>query len=103
MEQSKRPDFFYCPASRNLDNVAHTIVDYQFAPSQTFMGFEDIFGGGDFDYDDLQFTLSNVRSSVPNGGGTTAMLPGSAVVVLAFLRRFTHRCRKAAQGALGSR
>jgi len=65
-------------------------VDYQLAPGQTFAGFEDIFGGGDFDYNDLPFTLSNVRGSVLDGGGTTAMLLGSAVVVLTFLRRFTH-------------
>jgi hypothetical protein len=82
--------FLTGPANRNPDNLAHAIVDDQFAPGQTFVGFEDLFGGGDFDYNDLQFTLSNVTSSVPDGGSTTAMLLGSAVLVLVFLRRFAH-------------
>ena len=80
--------FFTGPASRNPDNVAHAIVDDQFAPGQTFVGFEDMFGGGDFDYNDVQFTLSNVTSAVPDGSSSTAMLLGSTVVVLVFLRRF---------------
>lgn len=86
--------FFDGPASRNPDNVAHAIVDYQHAPGQTFVGFEDIFGGGDRDYNDLQFTLSDVTSvptSVPDGGTTTAMLLGTAVLFLAVLRRFANR------------
>ena len=82
--------FFTGPASRNPDNVAHAIVDDQFAPGQTFVGFEDMFGGGDFDYNDIQFTLSNVTSAVPDGSSSTAMLLGSAVLVLVFLRRFAH-------------
>ena len=80
--------FFTGPASRNPDNVAHAIVDDQFAPGQTFVGFEDMFGGGDFDYNDIQFTLSNVTSAVPDGSSSTAMLLGSTVLVLVFLRRF---------------
>jgi hypothetical protein len=64
-------------------------VDFQFGPGETFVGFEDTFGGGDHSFDDLKFTLSNVRG-VPDGG-STAMLLGSAVLVLAFLRKFGHR------------
>ena len=84
--------FFSGPANRNPDDIAHAIVNYDYAPGQIFIGFEDMFGGGDFDYNDLQFTLSNAgRSSVPDGGATTAMLLGGTVVVLLFLRRFAHR------------
>jgi VPDSG-CTERM motif len=82
--------FFTGPANRSPDNLVHAIVDNQFAPGQTFVGFEDIFGGGDLDYNDLQFTLSNVTSAVPDGS-STAMLLGSAVLVLVFLRRFAQR------------
>jgi uncharacterized protein DUF4114 len=82
--------FFTGPANRNPDNVAHAIVDDQFAPGQTLVGFEDAFGGGDFDYNDIQFTFSNVTSAVPDGG-STAMLLGSTVLVLVFLRRFARR------------
>ena len=86
--------FFTGPASRNPDNVAHAAVDYQVGSGQAFVGFEDMFGGGDFDYNDLEFTLTNVSSSpfsVPDGGSTTAMLLGGAVLSLVFLRRFAHR------------
>jgi hypothetical protein len=83
--------FFTGPANRNPDNLAHAIVDDEFGPGLTSVGFEDIFGGGDFDYNDLQFTLSSVTTSVPDGGSTTAMLLGSAVLILVFLRRFAHR------------
>jgi VPDSG-CTERM motif/Domain of unknown function (DUF4114) len=80
--------FFSGPASRNPDNVAHAAVD--FAPGQTLVGFEDMFGGGDRDYNDLEFTLVNVTSSVPDGG-STAMLLGSGILLLAFFHRFAHR------------
>jgi uncharacterized protein DUF4114/protein with PEP-CTERM/exosortase system signal len=82
--------FFTGPANRNPDNIAHAIVDDQFGPGQTFVGFEDAFGGGDFDYNDIQFRFSNVTSAVPDGG-STAMLLGSTVLVLIFLRRFAQR------------
>ena len=83
--------FFTGPADRNPDNIGHASVDYQFGPGQTFVVFEDLFGGGDLDFNDLQFTLSNVGSRAVADGGTTAMLLGGAVVVLVFLRRFA-RC-----------
>lgn len=84
--------FFSGPASGNPDNLSHAIVD--FSPGQASVGFEDMFGGGDRDYNDLEFTLSDVRGvqfSVPDGGATTAMLLGGSVVALLFLRRFAHR------------
>ena len=80
--------FFTGGANRNPDNVTHAIVDYQYAPGQTLVGFEDMFGGGDHDYNDLRFTLSNVTGSVPDGGSTLAMLLGSAVLMIVFHRRF---------------
>lgn len=81
------------PASRNGDDVAHAVVDDQFGQGQTLVGFEDMFGGGDRDYNDLEFTLTDVTTighSVPDGG-STAMLLGSAIFLLAFFRRFGHR------------
>jgi uncharacterized protein DUF4114 len=84
--------FFSGPANRNPDNIAHAIVNYDFAPGQIFIGFEDMLGGGDLDYNDLEFTLSNAgRSSVPDGGAPTAMLLGGSVFALLFLLRFAHR------------
>lgn len=56
-------------AIKNPDSFIHAA--YDITSSQTLnIGFEDIFGGGDKDYDDLVFSLSNVSvgpsiSSVP--------------------------------------
>jgi hypothetical protein len=84
--------FLNGPANRNPDDTVHAFVDYQFAPGRAFVGFEDLFGGGDHDYNDLQFTVSNVGSrAVPDGGSSTAMLMGSTVLMLVFLRRLAHR------------
>ena len=51
------PTFFMGPASRNPDGIAH--ADVTETGVRTFLvGFEDVFGGGDRDYDDnvFQFT-----------------------------------------------
>ena len=65
--------FYMGPASRNPDNVFHAAVDNglppQFPPYGVIpagyvgVGFEDLFGGGDFDLDDLGFAFSNVRTT----------------------------------------
>ena len=83
--------FFDGPASRNPDNIAHALVNYQYGLGQTFVGFEDMFGGYDFDYNDLQFTLSNVGSLPVPDGGSTALLLGGSILVLAYLRRIVAR------------
>lgn len=80
--------FFTGPAARNPDNIGHAIVDYQSGSGQTFVVFEDLFGGGDLDFDDLQFTLSNVGTRAVPDGGTTAMLLGGSVLGLLLFRRF---------------
>jgi hypothetical protein len=82
--------FFSGPPSRNPDHVAHALVD-DLAPGLTFVGFEDFFGGGDRDYNDLQFTVSNtVVRSVPDGGATVILLAG-ALLGLLLTRRFVYR------------
>jgi hypothetical protein len=70
-------EMFYMGAgSRNPDGIAHAAVDNGLAPQFpdygapipagfVGVGFEDLFGGGDLDYDDLGFAFSNVRTSVP--------------------------------------
>jgi hypothetical protein len=67
--------YYMGPAARNPDGIAHGAVDNGVPPQFPLygaipagfvgVGFEDIFGGGDLDYDDLGFAFSNVRSSVP--------------------------------------
>lgn len=51
--------YFSGPASSNVDNTRHTTFS-ALSNSSVLVGFEDIFKGGDFDYNDLKFSLSNV-------------------------------------------
>ena len=57
--------FFMGPASRNPDGIAHAEVTE--TGVRTFLvGFEDVFGGGDRDYDDNVFLFTgNLASSTP--------------------------------------
>ena len=82
--------FFTGPAGRNADNIAHAFVDYQFGSGRASVMFEDLFGGGDLDYNDLVFTVSDVGSRTVPDSGTSAMLLGASVVVLVFLRRLAY-------------
>jgi len=73
--------FYTGPGSRNTDGVAHAVVDGDFAGgTATYVGFEDLLGGGDLDYDDLYFSFSNTSGSTTPGNpavpepGTLALL-----------------------------
>jgi hypothetical protein len=55
-------DYFTGPASRNPDGLEHAVVDDVTMAPETIVRFEDIFGGGDLDYDDLQFSFTNVQT-----------------------------------------
>ena len=61
--------FYTGAADRNADGVAHAAVDTR--RNQVLVGFEDLFGGGDLDYNDLVFSFTNVSGSgyggVPGG------------------------------------
>jgi hypothetical protein len=61
--------FYSGEGSRNPDGIAHAVVDSR--QNQAQVGFEDLFGGGDRDYNDLVFSFSNVSggtSSAQSGG-----------------------------------
>jgi len=74
--------FFTGEASRNPDNVAHATVN---AVGNThFVGFEDLFGGGDRDYNDFKFSVAT--KAVPDGAATVGLL-GLGLGVLALARR----------------
>ncbi len=55
-------DFFSGPASLNPDGIAHAKVDDTFALNTSYVGFEDLFNGGDKDYDDLKISLTNTTT-----------------------------------------
>jgi hypothetical protein len=57
-------------------------------PAGIYVGFEDILGGGDLDYDDLKFVFTNVGGGVVPEPATWAMLiAGFGLVGLAARRR----------------
>lgn len=56
--------YFSGDASRNPDSIQHVAFSQQLG-QPLIVGFEDIFYGGDFDYDDLVFSLTNVTLNTP--------------------------------------
>ncbi len=73
-------DFFSGPASLNPDGIEHAVVDDTFAPNTSYVGFEDLFNGGDKDFDDLEISLTNTSTSLSPPG---APLPGTILMVSA--------------------
>jgi DNA helicase HerA-like ATPase len=52
------------PGAGNPDGLPHANVIYNFGEAgRTFVGFEDILGGGDLDYDDHEFSFTNITSA----------------------------------------
>jgi len=85
-------DLFYSDRSLNTDGITH-IYSTNYAggdfglPAGTYVGFEDLNGGGDLDYEDLAFIFTNVRSNVPEPAAWALMLAGFGLVGSAMRRR----------------
>jgi hypothetical protein len=80
--------FFSGAASRNPDGIAHALVDDQYAPNLTRVAFEDLIGGGDRDFNDIEFSLTNVFAGpqpVPEPGRLSVV--GSAIILALATRR----------------
>lgn len=57
------------PATRNADGLIHAAVDATARAGWLRVGFEDLYGGGDRDYDDNVFDFrGGVRTNVPEPG-----------------------------------
>lgn len=79
-------DYFNGPADRNPDAVIHAFVDDAFIADESYVAFEDLYGGGDLNYNDLTFSLTNTHANgvVPE---PAAWLLCGVGVSLATLRR----------------
>lgn len=80
-------NWFTGPASSNVDDVVHAGIgswgaDSSIPANGILVGFEDLFGGGDLDYNDLRLVLTGVRpQQVPEV--PTVLLLGVGLVVMA--------------------
>jgi hypothetical protein len=74
------------PGSRNPDGLIHAAVDATARAGWLRVGFEDLLGGGDLDYDDNVFDFrGGLRSSVPEPA--TLALVGLALLAAGATRR----------------
>jgi len=89
--------YFMGPGGRNPDGLAHGAVSIKTAPygflrfapaGMTGVGFEDLYGGGDRDFDDLGFALSNVQPThVPEPASLLLLALGLTAAGLRRARR----------------
>ncbi len=68
-------------ALMNPDKKLHSMVDFDFAPNEIYIGFEDLYGGGDNDFNDVMFSFSNVTSSLP----ASTDIPEPSILLLFFI------------------
>jgi len=91
--------------ARNADGVAHAIVDYAEGTTSDFatLGFEDLFGGGDRDYNDANFQLEGgigIAARIPEPASLVLLVFGLAALALVSRALFGVGCREDAGTAL---
>ena len=74
-------DFYTGPESANFDGVLHARAVLN-GSKEAVVGFEDLQGGGDRDYNDLEFRVTNVSNvpAVPEASSLGMMLAGLGVM-----------------------
>jgi len=81
--------FFSGDGSRNPDGLAHVeaITTLQDGIYMTTVGFEDLVGGGDQDYNDFMFRLTNVLDPLPVSEPPVLFLLACGLIGLVLQRR----------------
>jgi hypothetical protein len=84
--------FFTGPASRNPDGLVHAIGqpfggDAQIPTPGVLIAFEDLFGGGDFDFNDYRFVVSNAEFKPIPEPGTLLLLGSGGLMAFRSARR----------------
>jgi hypothetical protein len=87
-------DTFYSTAGLNSDGINHVFAagfgGDSVIPAGTYVAFEDLNGGGDFNYHDETFVFTNVAGAggtVPEPASWAMMITGFALVGAALRRR----------------
>jgi hypothetical protein len=84
-------NFFHSgPGSLNIDGLPHALVTVG-SNGRTFVSFEDLVGGGDRDFNDHMFSLSNVQTvtAVPEPSVMALMAAGFGLLGFLGVRRRT--------------
>ena len=76
--------FFTGDAARNIDGIAHAlaVTTLEQQTYVTTVGFEDLLGGGDLDYNDFTFVLRNVIDPPPIPSPSALALLGLGIGLL---------------------
>ena len=74
--------FFSTQQSLNSDGLVHAVSLAQDGSAYLIYGFEDLFGGGDRDYNDLVFAVEIGRANINNLAGLGAPEPSMAAGAL---------------------
>ena len=73
--------FFTGIGANNIDGVAHAIVK-NLGEGSSMIGFEDLYGGGDRDYNDLIFQFSNTTTEENEIHGKLLGTPEPSTIIL---------------------
>jgi Domain of unknown function (DUF4114)/PEP-CTERM motif len=79
-------DFFMGGGYDNPDGIVHAEVNYGLNQSAV-IGFEDLFGGGDFDYNDVMIGVFGNLGVTRIPEPSSMILFGTGLYVLVFIRR----------------
>ena len=80
--------FYSGGGANNGDNFEHVVSFYDYSNGMTLVGFEDLYGGGDLNFDDFVFLVSNVSATPAPEPETWAMLLAGLGMVGVMARRW---------------